>query len=153
MQKDNEKKYVIIRNTATGRLERAEIENKEVYDSFRRGGWAEERNDSKERKHTVCFTDLLPDGNVEDVLRELADANENVAAMAELNELQKAVRAAVKQLPPRQRQVIVLLYFEGLTLDRTAKSLGVNQSTVSRQRDAAMKTLGRLLSAFYSEFF
>jgi RNA polymerase sigma-70 factor (sigma-E family) len=48
-----------------------------------------------------------------------------------------AVRAALLRLPPRQRAVIVLRYFEDLTEAQTAQALGVAVGTVkSQSRDA-----------------
>ena len=43
-----------------------------------------------------------------------------------------ALRTAIDRLPERERQLILLRYFKGLTQDRTARILGISQVQVSR---------------------
>ena len=43
-----------------------------------------------------------------------------------------ALRTAIDALPERERQLILLRYFKGLTQDKTAKVLGISQVQVSR---------------------
>lgn len=56
-----------------------------------------------------------------------------------------ALRGAIDALPERERQVILLRYFKGLTQDRTARILGVSQVQVSRLERRAMDQLRRRL--------
>ena len=52
-----------------------------------------------------------------------------------------ALREAVARLPERERTVIDLRYFHGLTQERTAKILGVSQVQVSRIEKKALQQL------------
>lgn len=52
-----------------------------------------------------------------------------------------ALRQAIAELPERERTVISLRYFHGLTQDRTAKVLGVSQVQVSRIEKKAIGLL------------
>ena len=52
-----------------------------------------------------------------------------------------ALRQAIAELPERERMVIRLRYFHGLTQDRVAKVLGVSQVQVSRIEKKAIGTL------------
>lgn len=56
-----------------------------------------------------------------------------------------ALREAISKLPERERLVIDLRYYRGLTQDRTAKILGVSQVQVSR---IEKKALGMLRAYF-----
>ncbi len=52
-----------------------------------------------------------------------------------------ALREAIDRLPERERMVIELRFFHGLTQDRTAKILGVSQVQVSRIEKKALEAL------------
>ena len=51
----------------------------------------------------------------------------------------------MSSLPDRERQVIVLRYFRGLTQDKTARIMGVSQVQISRVEKKAMAYLRRRL--------
>ena len=55
------------------------------------------------------------------------------------------VVAALRALPPRQRAVVVLRFYEDLTVEQTAAALGVNAGTVKSQTSHAMTKLRSLL--------
>ena len=58
-------------------------------------------------------------------------------------DLRACVLAAVGSLPPRQRAVIVLRYFDDLTEAQTALALGCSAGTVKSQAAKALLTLRR----------
>ena len=53
----------------------------------------------------------------------------------------EALRDAIAALPDRERRVILLRYYKGLTQDRCAKVLGVSQVQVSRIERKAVEHL------------
>lgn len=52
-----------------------------------------------------------------------------------------AVVAALRLLPARQRAVVVLRYFEQLSVEETAQALGCSDGTIKSQTSRALKTL------------
>lgn len=56
-----------------------------------------------------------------------------------------ALREAVSALPEREKQVVSLRYFRGLTQDKAAKILGVSQVQVSRIERRAVERLRNIL--------
>jgi len=56
------------------------------------------------------------------------------------------VLEAVRRLPTRQRDCITLRYFEELSIDRIAETLGVSASSVKTHLQRAMSALDRTLS-------
>ena len=76
------------------------------------------------------LTDLLP------------AADPGPADAAEGAETRARVRAAVDQLPDLLRQVVVLVYFQGLKYQDVADALGVPLGTVKSRLHAALAKLG-----------
>ncbi|MFF5567863.1 SigE family RNA polymerase sigma factor [Streptomyces sp. NPDC012623] len=62
-------------------------------------------------------------------------------------DLEQSLAAAVRALPVRQRAVVVLRYFEDLSVEDTAATLGCTTGTVKSQSSRALRTLRALLPA------
>ena len=79
------------------------------------------------------------------VTDELPEAD---VAANEYDGAHDAVWAFVATLPPRQRAVIVLRYYEDLTEAQTADVLGCSVGTVKSQANRAMAALRASLATF-----
>ena len=55
------------------------------------------------------------------------------------------LRRGIEQLPERERRVIALRFFHGMTQDQTSRVIGVSQVQVSRLERRAVETLRKLL--------
>lgn len=74
-------------------------------------------------------------------LEDEADVGEVVAEEADLADRRRAVREALAELPPEQREAVELMYFEGWTQARIAEETGIPLGTVKTRVLAAMRKL------------
>ena len=77
--------------------------------------------------------------------RQLSDPGAGPGAQLEDRERLSLVRSALDQLRPRYREVLFLVYIEGLRVEQAARTLGVPQGTIKsrllRGRDALRRVL------------
>ncbi|GHU89032.1 RNA polymerase sigma-F factor [Clostridia bacterium] len=57
-----------------------------------------------------------------------------------------ALRQAIDELPEREKTVVILRFFRGLTQDKAAKIIGISQVQVSRLEKTALNKLRRRLT-------
>jgi len=80
------------------------------------------------------------------VLRPLAERPaESAEAGALVSEEQRAAVAALRQLPPRQREALVLRYYADLPEAEIAATMGISRGTVKSTTARALAALGRIL--------
>jgi RNA polymerase sigma-70 factor (ECF subfamily) len=91
-------------------------------------------NASQENDQQTLFEDMLEGNDLDPAEETMRD--EQVAE----------VRNAVTCLPEKLRQVLYLVYFQGMKYDEAAESLGLPYGTVKSRLNAAVKKLNHLLS-------
>jgi RNA polymerase sigma-70 factor (sigma-E family) len=74
-----------------------------------------------------------------------AGLSESAEARALLGDEQRAVAAALRKLPRRQREAVVLRYYLDLTEEETAQAMGVSRGTVKSATHRALAAVGRIL--------
>jgi RNA polymerase sigma-70 factor (sigma-E family) len=99
---------------------------------------------------TVLFRAYL-DLRQKDRRTVLLDDVAEPAARPDDADLRLAVRSALDTLPPRARAVVVLRYWEDLTVEQTADALGVSTGTVKSQTSRAIAILRQHLGASVGE--
>ena len=62
-----------------------------------------------------------------------------------VGEERRAAVAALRRLPPRQREALVLRYFADLPENETAQAMGVSRGTVKSTTARGLAALGRML--------
>jgi RNA polymerase sigma factor for flagellar operon FliA len=85
---------------------------------------------------SLCGADVeeLPDGQTPDAIQAL-----------ESREARSAVSQAVARLPEKERQLIELYYYQGLTLEDAGARLGISKSWCSRLHAKAVRGLAEAL--------
>jgi RNA polymerase sigma-70 factor (ECF subfamily) len=70
---------------------------------------------------------------------------------AEANELGQIIARQVSQLPPRQREVLLLTCYEGLAASEIARVLGIGEANVHATLHVARRRLRRQLAPYMAE--
>jgi RNA polymerase sigma-70 factor (sigma-E family) len=73
------------------------------------------------------------------------DTVESAESTALVGEEHRAVLAALRRLPDRQREALVLRFYLDLSEAEIARSMGISQGTVKSTVSRALAALGRLL--------
>ena len=76
---------------------------------------------------------------------ESAGLAESAETRALLSEEQRTVAAALRKLPRRQREAVVLRYYLDLSVEETAQVMGVSLGTVKSATHRALAAVGRIL--------
>jgi RNA polymerase sigma factor for flagellar operon FliA len=71
----------------------------------------------------------------------IADSGEGPVAAYEVEEMRHILSAAIDRMPDREKTVLILYYYEGLTLAEIGKALGVTESRVCQIHTKAVLQL------------
>ncbi len=93
------------------------------------------------------ITGTNDDGEAGALAGLLGGSETGPAAEAEANEANEALHQAVDALPGLCRQVVVLVYFQGLKYREAAEILGVPVGTVKSRLHTALEKLTAAISA------
>jgi len=88
----------------------------------------------------VTFKDILPDTEGPDPL-----------ALCLSSETSQALETAIERLVPKQRKVVRLYYFQGITMKEIGKRLGLTESGVCRIHGQALKKLRKTLQGIQGD--
>jgi RNA polymerase sigma-70 factor (ECF subfamily) len=94
--------------------------------------------------------DVLPDESVLDLGRRLLAPGASPSQRVLEQELKTRVRAALGQLAPRDREVLVLRFLEQLSLEETAATLEISLDAVKSRQRRALEHFGVLLGDAFS---
>ena len=90
---------------------------------------------------------VLSDGSDAHDAAIAGPAQESAEATVVHGEENQAVLAAIRRLPARQREALVLRYYLDLTEDQTAEAMQVSRGTVKSSTSRAIAAVGRMLGA------
>lgn len=87
----------------------------------------------------------LPMANIPDL------RSDSPAKAVENKELRAQIRKAIRQLPPKQRQIFILRHWDGLSLKEIAAAVGRSDGTVKAHLFHAHRNLRKYLSPYLKE--
>lgn len=96
------------------------------------------------RTNVYSLDDILGTSDGDDhvsFIELLADENTNTGGEVEGKEIRRILTKGVDHLPEREKLVVALYYFEGLTFKEIGKVLGVSESRVYQLHTQAMNRL------------
>lgn len=145
---------ISIYDYATRAVVEVEVERK-VAVIYKREHWREENSDRSFKRFNTTITDLKGGSeeafeNFNEFLKLASDPNAEAceAEIAELRECRiSMLHEAVESLIPAQRYLINQIYFNGKTQEDLAAEKGVNQSSVSKQLNRALKNLRKFFAS------
>jgi RNA polymerase sigma factor (sigma-70 family) len=101
------------------------------------------------RRSRLRLWPVAGDDGLDAMLDAASGAGAGVAESAEasvlLGEEQRAVAAALRTLPRRQLEAVVLRYYLDLSIDETAEVMGISPGTVKSATHRALAAVGRTL--------
>ena len=98
----------------------------------------ESNADRVQRRHNCSL-------NAYDVDDNYLPSDEDIEADFIENEDRQALYEAIKQLKPTQQDLIIKLFFEGMSQDEYARISGTTKSTISERKKVALKKLKKIL--------
>jgi RNA polymerase sigma-70 factor (ECF subfamily) len=85
--------------------------------------------------------------------QQLADTAPSAGERLERRELSRLVRAALEQLPAHYRNVLFLVYIEGLKIDEAARTLQLPQGTIKTRLMRGREGLRKILARTCPDYF
>jgi RNA polymerase sigma-70 factor (ECF subfamily) len=104
---------------------------------------AKKRSVAREEDH---WKNRIADESVLQLAEHLATEQLGPGSRLVREELRDRVQAALAQLAPQDREVLVLRFLEQLNIEDTAAALGISESAVKSRQFRAVDRLGNLLS-------
>ena len=98
----------------------------------------------RRRHRAVLFRDLSPDDDRQQAVSQ-ESCEERPEEVAQRNEMQAAIEAAVEALPTKFREVFLLCEIEKMSYEEAATTLGIPVKTVSTRLFRARTRFSRMV--------
>jgi len=130
-----------VYDTLTGKYENVPV-SEEVYRAYKRTGWNIDDNNASFYEHEIQFSQLIggEDGSYENFHEFVSDGN--ITADTALNSIRvEQLNAVLPTLTEKEREVLELLYYDGLSAAEAGTLLGISEQAVNKRRRAAFERI------------
>ena len=137
--------FLDIYNTCTKKTEKVEVDL-DLYLFYIRSEWRETKADKSFFDHEIQETSMSQDGEILiENLRESIDWETDAAYIFERNETARVIRSAIKQLPEDDQDLVICLFFRGMTNVEYGRRIGTSGQAVGQRKSTVLKKLKKLL--------
>ncbi len=98
----------------------------------------------RDRRHWLPSLDRLVGAN-KDEMTPIVTGQNDPAEAAETGDTSRLIREAIERLPETTRQIVMLVYFQGLKYREVSEILGIPMGSVKSQLHAGLLKLSRML--------
>ena len=132
---------VTVFNTVTQKYEKVSV-SKEVYHAYKRTGWNIKDNNESFYAHEIQLSSLIGgEDGAYDNFSEFIDDSQNPELLFAQQEQIEELYAAINKLCNSDRELIIAIYFEGMTERSYASKSGIPTMTVHDRKIRALKRL------------
>lgn len=132
---------VTVFNTVTQKYEKVSV-SKEVYHAYKRTGWNIKDNNESFYAHEIQLSSLIGgEDGAYDNFSEFIDDSQNPELLFAQQEQIEELYAAINKLCNSDRELIIAIYFEGMTERSYASKSGIPAMTVHDRKIRALKRL------------
>ena len=132
---------VTVFNTVTQKYEKVSV-SKEVYHAYKRTGWNIKDNNESFYAHEIQLSSLIGgEDGAYDNFSEFIDDSQNPELLFAQQEQIEELYAAINKLCNSDRELIIAIYFEGMTERSYASKSGIPAMTVHDRKIRALKQL------------
>jgi len=110
-------------------------------------GWLARIIVNEKNRHLAKYLKLGGSVNIDDYVENMEDSHSRPYERVENEELHKTVMGVVSDLPIRQREAIILHYYNDLSVTEVAKFMDITTQSVSKNLSIAREKLKRELGS------
>lgn len=132
---------VTVFNTVTQKYKKVSV-SKEVYHAYKRTGWNIKDNNESFYAHEIQLSSLIGgEDGAYDNFSEFVDDSQNPELLFAQQEKIEELYAAINKLCNSEQELIIAIYFKGMTERSYANKSGIPAMTVHDRKIRALKRL------------
>ena len=130
-----------VYDTLTGKYENVSV-TEEVYRVYRRTGWNIDDNNASYYSHEIQFSQLIcgEDGAYENFHEFVSPEDETAETVLRTVRIEQ-LNSILLMLTEKEREVLELLYYDGLSAAEAGNLLGISEQAVNKRKRVAFEKI------------